>query len=169
MKVLFLQHRNELEEKMKNTKLLPSLTIMQQHLKRTLVLKGKRGSGGRYNIETVLHFCLRISFTAHIHVARITPEYWDRNKNLWWSIQFLVWLSGKMTREGHQECRIRIDYWPGWDSKCVNIKKQMYLGIKSISLSSLTGEIRPPVGTFNQRINLKVLQIKASENVMKNR
>lgn len=80
MKVLFLQHRNELEEKMKNTKLLPSLTIMQQQLKRTLVLKGKSGRGGRYNIEMVLHFCLQISFTAHIHVARVLTESQQNTK-----------------------------------------------------------------------------------------
>lgn len=81
MKVLFIQHSKKLEGKMKLTKLLPSLTITQQQLKRTLVSKGKRGSGGRYNIETVLHFCLRINFTAHIHVTRVLPESHQNTEN----------------------------------------------------------------------------------------
>lgn len=63
---------------MKNRKLLPSLSIMQQQLKGTLVLKGKREkrSGVRYNTEAVLHFGLRTGFTAHIHVA---TEYCQEN------------------------------------------------------------------------------------------
>lgn len=97
--------------------LLPSLSIMQQQLKRTHVLKGKRGSGNiEYNIETILHFCLRINFTAHIHVARVLPESHQNTETeiriYDGEYQFLVWLSGKMTREGQQEGRITIDYWP---------------------------------------------------------